>query len=329
MDFREMKATAAQRLAEARDEKKIALIFGGITVGASLLVAVVNYCLGLEIGKTGGLSNFGLRSILSAVQTVLPIVQMFVLLCLELGYTAAMLRISRGQYTSPQTLRAGLQRFGPLLRSLLLQSLIYIGVGMLSSYLAMQIYLLTPLSKGFVEAAASLMTSTDIEAAILMADEATQLALLKSLAPMYVLMLVIFGILAIPISYQYRMVNFVLLDKPGIGAVRALRESKTMMRRNRVTLFRLDLSFWWYHGLTVLASAVCYGDAILALLGLELPWSGDVSYFLFYGLYLVATLAMVYFLRNRVDVTYALAYEALRPKEKETSGVVLGNIFNM
>ena len=155
MDFREMKATAAQRLAEARDEKKIALIFGGITVGASLLVTVVNYCLGLEIGKTGGLSNFGLRSILSAVQTVLPIVQMFVLLCLELGYTAAMLRISRGQYTSPQTLRAGLQRFGPLLRSLLLQSLIYIGVGMLSSYLAMQSYLLTPLSKGFVEAAAS------------------------------------------------------------------------------------------------------------------------------------------------------------------------------
>ena len=34
MDFREMKATAAQRLAEARDEKKIALIFGGITVDA-------------------------------------------------------------------------------------------------------------------------------------------------------------------------------------------------------------------------------------------------------------------------------------------------------
>ena len=62
---------------------------------------------------------------------------------------------------------------------------------------------------------------------------------------------------------------------------------------------------------------------------MELPWSGDVSYFLFYGLYLAATLALVYFLRNRVDVTYALAYEALRPKEKETSGVVLGNIFNM
>ena len=329
MDHRGMKAAAQGRLGEAREEKKIALIFGGITVGASLLVTVVNYCLGLEIDKTGGLSNFGIRSVLSAVQTVLPIVQMCLLLCLELGYTAAMLRISRGQYTSPHTLRAGLQRFGPLLRSLLLQSLIYMGVGMLSSYLAMQVYLLTPLSKGFLEAAEPLLTSGDIETAILMADEATQLDLLKSLVPMYGIMLVIFGILAIPISYQYRMVNFVLLDKPGMGAVRAMRESKAMMRRNRLTLFRLDLSFWWYHGLTVLVSAVCYGDAILALLGVELPWSGDVSYFLFYGLYLIATLAMIYFLRNRVDVTYALAYEALLPKEKETSGVVLGNIFHM
>ena len=329
MDFREMKATAAQRLAGAQDEKKIALIFGGITVLASLLVTVVNYCLGVEISQTGGLRNFGLRSVLSAVQTVLPIVQLFGLLCLELGYTAAMLRISRGQYTSPQTLRAGIQRFWVMVRSLLFQSFLYLGVGLLSFYLAMQIYLITPLSNGFVEAAAPFLASTDMQTAILMADEATQLQLLASLAPMYVLMAVVFTGLAIPISYQYRMVNYVLLDKPGIGALTALRVSKAMMRYNRFKLFRLDLSFWWYHGLNLLAAVLCYGDGILALLGVTLPWSGEVSYFLFYGLYLAATLALVYFLRNRVDVTYALAYEALRPKEKETSGVVLGNIFNM
>lgn len=330
-DIRELKSIAGLRLDRAQDQKKIALIFGGISAGASLLVTVVNYCLGLQIAQTGGLSNFGIRSVLSALQTVLPIVQMFALLCLELGYMAAMLRISRGQYTSPQTLRAGMQRFWVLVRATLLQSLVYMGVGLVSFYLSMQIFLVTPLSNDFMETLVPLIgSSTEVDVVALVADEAVQMQLLADMIPMYILMLVLFCAAAIPLAYQYRMVNYVLLDKPGMGALAAMRESRNMMRRNRFALFRVDLSFWWYYGLTLAAMAVCYGDVILAMLGVQLPVSDTVSYFLFYGLYLAAVLASCYFLRNKVEVTYALAYDSIRPQEPENNGgVVLGNIFQM
>lgn len=331
MNIRALRSKAAQRLSTAQDEKKIVLIFGGINILASLLVTVVNYCLGLQIDQTGGLSSFGLRSILSTLQTLLPIVQMFALLCLELGYMAAMLRISRGQYTSPQTLRAGMQRFWPMVRAILFQSLIYLGVGIASFYLAMQIFLITPLSNGFLEVLMPILSSAgQLDPTALLADEALQLQLLAGMVPMYILVLVIFSAAAVPIMYQYRMVNYVLLDKPGIGALAAMRESRDMMRRNRLSLFRLDLSFWWYYGLTLLGTAVCYGDLLLAVLGVELPWSDTVSYFLFYGLYLAIVLVSCYFLRNKVEVTYALAYDSIRPQEQENNGgVVLGNIFDM
>lgn len=330
-DIRELKSTAAQRLGRAQEEKRIALIFGGITVMAALLVTVINYCLGLEISQSGGLSNIGIRSVLSTLQTLLPIVQTFALLCLELGYMAAMLRISRGQYTSAQTLRAGMQRFWVMVRAMLLQGLIYLGVGIACFYLGMQIFLITPMSNDFMEAMLPMLTSgSELDVAALLADEAVQLQLLVELVPMYILVLALFCVAVVPIAYQYRMVNYVLLDKPGIGALAAMRESRAMMRRNRFALFRLDLSFWWYYGVTLLGTAVCYGDLFLVVLGVELPWSDTVSYFLFYGLYLAIVLVSCYFLRNKVEVTYALAYDSIRPREQENNGgVVLGNIFQM
>ena len=39
--------------------------------------------------------------------------------------------------------------------------------------------------------------------------------------------------------------------------------------------------------------------------------------------------AAYYFLRNRMEVTYALFYDGVKPEEKQETGVVLGNIFQM
>lgn len=108
----------------------------------------------------------------------------------------------------------------------------------------------------------------------------------------------------------------------------ALRESRKMMRRNGMKLFKMDLSFWWYHALTLLASVICYGDALLAAVGIQLPFNATVAFFLFYGLYLVVLFAIQYFLRNRVECAYAMAYESICPKPKD-DGVVLGSIFDM
>lgn len=334
MDIRNthaLKQTAAQRLDSAREPQKIVLIYGMITILASALVTVVNYCLGLRISQSGGLGNLGLRSFLSTLQSVLPIVQTLVLMCLDLGYIAAMLRISRQQDASPETLRMGFSRFWPLLRCSLVQFAIYLGIAILSSYLALMIYLLTPLSDGAMELLMPLVTDASVlDSGMLVLDEATELALIVSMAPMLALVGILFLLISLPFLYRYRMANYVLLDQPRAGALNALRESRKMMKGNRVSLFRLDVSFWWYYLLLIAASFVCYGDLLLPLLGVEFPWSDTVSYFMFYGLFLVIELAVYYFTRNRVEVTYALVYESLRPQEKpESGGVILGNIFNM
>ena len=114
-----------------------------------------------------------------------------------------------------------------------------------------------------------------------------------------------------------------------MGALMALRESKKMMRGNRLQLLKLDLSLWWYYLATAAATVVCYGDVLLPMLGVQLPVSETVSFFGFYALYLAVSFMILFFLRNRVEVTYALAYDAVKPEEKQDNGVVLGNIFQM
>ena len=77
-----------------------------------------------------------------------------------------------------------------------------------------------------------------------------------------------------------------------------------------------------------MVTVVCYGDILLPMVGITLPWSGTVSYFVFYVLSLILQFVVYYFFMNRVNVTYAMAYESIRPKPQETK-VALGNIFDM
>lgn len=332
MDIRnrkELKAFAAQRLEQAREEKQIVLIYAGLVLGLSLLVTVINYLLGLQISHTGGLGNMGTRSFLSAAQTVLPILKTVVVLCLGLGYTAAMLRIARGQYASPRTLRLGFDRFWPLLRLTLLKGLIYFGIGFVCVYAATILYLVTPLSDSAMEILTPLVSQTTVMSSGIVLDDATYYRLLSAMTPVLVIFCLIYCAAAVPILYQFRMADYVLIDRPAVGALNALRESRKMMRGNRMNLFRLDLSLWWYYAAICAVTVVCYGDLLLPSLGVTFPWSDTVSYFLFFALYLALELAVYYFLCNRVGVTYALAYDAVKPEEKKDNGVVLGNIFNM
>lgn len=332
MDIRHissMKSQAAQRLEAAPQQKQISLIYAGITVAAAALVTVINYILGLQIDQTGGLSNMGTRTMLSTLSTMLPLALSMFLMCLDVGYIAAMLRISREQYASPNSLRAGFDRFWPLLRYTILQSLIFFGLMFVAAYFSVQFFLLTSLSRSTMEILVPMAQETGAVDPTAIMDDAVYAELMQSMLPVLIMTAVLYAALCIPIVYQYRMTYYVLLDKPGMGAMAAMRESRKMMRRNRFRLFLVDLSFWWFHGLCFLASALCYGDEILPALGVQLPFSETVSYFVFYALFLAMEFGIYYFLRNRVEVTYALAYEAVKPEPPKTEGIVLGNIFQM
>lgn len=332
MDIRntkELKTFAAERLSGAANARQIVSLFSLIAVGLAGLVTLVNYLLGLQISNLGGLGNMGTRAILSTLQTVLPLVQSIVLLCLELGYISAMLRIARGQYASPNGLRLGFDRFWVLLRCTLISSLIYVGAGMGATYLAVFLFMLSPFSNEAIAVLAPLMSDMTILDSGIVLDDATYAQLVSSMTPAFILCALLCVILVGPIFYGYRMVGYVIIDKPGIGAMAALRESRNMMRGHRLSLLKLDLHMWWYYAATIAATVLCYGDVIAPMLGITFPWNEDISYFLFFALYLAAQFAVYYFLRNRVDVTYALAYDAVKPEEKKDDGVVLGNIFQM
>lgn len=324
-NIRQLKQTADQRLEAAQDSKKIILFYTGIITVLSLLVTAVCYWLDLQISQQGGLSNMGTRTLLSTLSALLPLVSNLAMMCLELGFLAAMLRICRGLYTSPQTLRAGMSRFWAMIRANLILLLIYFGAVMASFYLATLLYTLTPFFNAALEILEPLMASADPTALVL--EEAVAIELGYAMIPAFVLFGVLYVAIMVPITYRYRMVNFLLMDYPQMGAMAAIHISKLMMYRNRFALFKLDLSLWWYYLLSLLATTLCYADSLLPLLGIQLPFSRSFSYFFFYILYLAAQFAIYWFFRGKVGVIYALAYESLKPKEERSEGVVLGSIF--
>lgn len=326
---RNLKQHAAGQLQNAPAARNIVAIYSGLAIGLSALVTVVNYVLGLQIDQLGGLSQISTRTLLSTVQSVLPLVQSVVNLCLSVGFLAATLRIARGQYVSPKTLRLGFDRFWVLLRTLIFQGIIYSGLIFLSCYAGIMLYMVTPLSQDAVELLLPYLSDVSILDSTVMLDEAVYSQFAQMIWPAYVICGIVLLFLLVPVMYSYRMVHYVIIDKPRLGALAALRESKRMMQKNRLALLKLDLSMWWYYAALILATVVGYGDMLLPLLGIQLPWSENVGYFLFYGLYLAASFLIYYLLLGRVDVTYALAYEALKPEEKKPEGVVLGNIFQM
>lgn len=325
----EIKSFARQRLAGNPEEKKLILIFSGVTLGLALLVTVVNYILGLQIDQTGGLSNMGTRAALDTIRRVLPMVQSIITLCVELGYVAAMLRLARGQYVSAKTLKLGFDRFWPLVRLTLVRGLIFLFVGFISIYLATMVYLMTPLSEAAVELLEPVVSSVTALDPSFVLDDLLYSQLMTAMIPCFLLCGVFYLLLGLPLWYQYRLASYILIDKPAFGAMKALRESRTLMRRNRFAFFRLDLSLWYYHVPVFLTGFLAYGDVLLGLMGISLPVSEVVSFFGFYCLYLVCQFAVYYFLRNPTEVSYCLAYDSLLPKEQSDTGIVLGNIFQM
>ncbi len=326
---RHLKSFAADRTANAPQEKRILLIYCGLTMGLSLLSLIVRYVLGLQIDQLGGLSNLSRRSMLSAVQSMLPLVVSLVVMCIEVGYIAAMLRIARGQYASPNTLRLGFDRFWTLLRCSILQGLIYGTLILAAVYAAAMVFVMSPWGTAFMEQVSPLMANVSLLNPQMVIDDATAMALIPTMIPMFLMIAVAVCLLVIPTVFRFRMANYVIIDKPGKGALFALRESKKMMRGNCRKLLKLDLSYWWYFLLLLAISSVGNMDLYLASFGVKLPMSADAAYFLFYIAYLALQLAAYYFLRNRIEVTYALAYDSIKPEEPKDNGIVLGNIFNM
>ena len=328
-----IKQTASRQLDRSQGGPRVLLVFCGILLALCLAITGGSYILDSMMASAGGLGGLTKRTMIQTFQNLLPIVNTVAMLILELGLWNAMLRISRGQYVSPQSLKRGLSRFFPWLRCTLLQALIYVTAGIALANISMIIFFATPFSRKALELTVPLAMKTSdpmVLMELLMEDEALLMSLFDAVIPMYI----IFGVLALaaflPVAYRLRLANLVILDDPTAGAFKGLFTSFRLTRGNWKHFVKLDLSFWWYYVLLALSMALNYTDVILAMIGRPLPMSATAGSLLAYGLYLVTQVALFYFLRPKVQVSTALLYDAIRPKEEAPKNtVVLGNIFQM
>ena len=291
--------------------QQLLLIYLAIITTLSLAASALTVVLSGRIENTGGLSNFGLRSVLSTAQTVLPLVQTAVMTGLQLGYTRAALSASRGKRFSRDTLFGGFRRLIPMVCAYMLQGVLYGFLAMTSMYFASFIFLMLPASADFQALITPLMRSMSVMTNEIVLDEATLAAASSTLLPVIWIWLAVFLPLFLPAYYRYRMTMFRLIDQERPRPLLAMRESLTMLQRNRIALLKIDLKLWWYYLLQALVTVVCYGDQLLPLLGVDLPFTPEINYFLFLILSLALQFVLFYFAMNRVTLVYAAAYEAL------------------
>ena len=109
------------------------------------------------------------------------------------------------------------------------------------------------------------------------------------------------------------------MDHPQGGALAALRCSRQLMRGNWKAMFRVDLSFWWFYLLELFVTALGFGDVMLGLAGIEMTTDAFGSYLIFFSFYLCGQMALYWWKRNEVAVTYAHAYLTLCPQEQSTT----------
>jgi len=316
---RALKESARQRLDTALyDPKKLILIHTGVTIAASLIATTINFILTKQIETTGGLGGLGMRSMLSTVESVLKLFILVVMPFWEVGFCFATMNIARGKEAAPQSLLEGFRRFWPLLKAYLLQGFVYLGVAIISYFLSFQIYLFTPLSNSMFDLVSSLdLTSPEIALTL---DDATLLAIMDAYTPMLLIFLAVFLLAVLFVSYRFRMVNYLLLDHPGMGAREALHLSRYQMRGHKADLFKLDLSFLWFYLLQVLASVIAYGDYLIAFFDIPIGFSAEVAFFVFLLLSLACQGILYYQARNKVEVTYATFYCATQlPIHKDTA----------
>ena len=317
-DRRGLKAASSDALACAPNAKQLVLLWAAVNTVLPLLVSVLNFILNAQIAQTGGLSGIGLRSVLSTAQEALSSITSILMPFWNLGYTAAMLRIYRKEATSHKTLLEGFRRFGPYLRLILMMIFLFIAAGFASFYAGLMLLSFTSLADPvyqILEQSQSILSGT--------VDEATMAMAQQAIMPIFLVCCGISLIVLVPMFYRLRMAEFCLLDSPYRSARLVMWESRKMMRRNCLQLFRLDLSFWWFYLAQVLLMALCYGDILLPLMGVSLPFSADAAYFIFYIAALLAQFALLYGCSNQVQTTYAAFYDALRtPEQAENPPIV-------
>lgn len=312
-DRKALKQRAHNALENASyDPTRIVLIHTGAVAAVTLLCAAISFLIQDGISGTGGLGGIGMRAMLSTVGSVLQNITNLVLPFWSFGYLVFILKVLRREQIRPATLLEGFRHLFPILRLLLIRGLLFFAIAFLCLYPSVILFSLTPLAQP-LEALMAPMVNMTTEAEITVyLDDATLTAMTNAMIPMLIIYALLYLAVCVPVAYRLRFADYALLDNPRAGAIYALRTSAKLLHKNSLNLFKLDLSFWWYFLIEAALILVCYGDMLLSMLGISLPFGSTTAFFLFYVLYFIGQLVFYAFARNQVEATYGAAYEQLR-----------------
>lgn len=308
LKFSQLRGASRRSLARAPLAGRTILIHTGVVALVSILVSGLTFLLEEQIAGTGGLSGLQTRSLLTTLQSLLSLAQIIFLPFWQIGYLSFALRVAREQPSGFGDLGEGFRRFWPVFRLKLLMSAIVLGLAIGCSYISSMLFMFTPWAGEMMAAMEPLMNSAMDDTALM---EAITAISYQTIIPIMVLFVICFAAIAIPLFYRFRMAEYWLMYYPKAGALVSLRGSHILMRGNRMAMFKVDLHFWWFYGLELLIAVVCYGDLLLEAVGISLPMSSTMAYFVFLGASLLLQLGLYWWKGNDVNVTYAHAFTSL------------------
>ncbi len=308
-EISEVKRAAAQRVGSKPNATRLIAVFVGVPALLSLALTVLSYVLNQQIADTGGLGGLGMRSFLETAQSMLQILSTAFSLFWGFGYVAVTLRWARDEDADDSELLAGFRWFGPVVRSAILKGVIYFAVILLASQVSSFVFAMTPLAKDMTQLLEQMMKDPSFAP-----SEEQLLDAALAYLPFWGIAL---AALLIPVSYRLRMMDYVLMDEPKLGAFYALRLSLSMTKGNCLKLLRLDVSFWWFYLLELVTSLVYYGDLVVQLTGVETGLSAQAMLFIACAAGLVLQAGLHIWRRNRVAAAYAMVYESLMPRLEE------------
>lgn len=293
------------------NHKKLILVYSAIALGAGFLCQIIDFITNLMMENTGGLSGLGARAILGTVNSLFPLAVNLLLPLWMLGLMATALRLCRQERVDTNNLKEGFSRWGVMLRLSIFQGLLLFGVAYLTMQVSTILFSVTNLSRSAMEFLSPYATDlTLLESS--MEDPAFMADLLKAMAPMLILWVVLLLVMMIPLVYSLRLSYYRIVDIERPGALRAMAESRKMMKGNKWMLFKLDLSFWWYYLLQILLALLLEVPMFLA----NSLMSFDVALLIAAALQALGSFYLQYRFLLKIEVSYALFYDTLYEAHK-------------
>lgn len=308
--YRQIKRKASALLKEnGRTYRRLIRLHSGISTGIWLVLFAAVYLL-LYLYPENSLSNMDTRALIITVQAMVILLGLFLTPFWEAGASYTALDFVRGKRNVPSDLSEGFRCLTPISLSILFRGLQYVLV-----------YFISDTITAFVLNFANFSPVFYADLAVLLSEPSTPLkGKMVVVAAVYGFVLFqVMLFLASQLFYRYRMTRYIILDKEEIGGAKATIESKVLMKKKKAAMFRLDLSFWWFHLSQALGLVLPIGALWIATSHSAPSPREEVICLVAAGCSLVLRLVTGIIGKPKVAAAYALAYETLSSPEPEVT----------